>query len=63
MQFGCGWVEKLIQGMRLDGLNQTQRWYLRTMLGDTKQVYDWNYDLMKGFNFKGGLTSGLNDLF
>ena len=37
--------------------------HLRTMFGDTKQVYGWNYDLMKDFNFKVGLTLDLNDLF
>ena len=37
--------------------------YLRTMLGDMNEVYSWNYNLMKDFNFKGGLTPALNDFF
>ncbi len=37
--------------------------YLRTIMGMSKDLFDWHYQLNRDFNFAGGLTANLNKLF
>ena len=37
--------------------------YLKTFMAEMDQVYGWKYNLLKDFNFKGGLAAGLDDMF
>jgi len=37
--------------------------YCRTILGLSKDLFDWRFQLNRDFNFAGGLTANLNKLF